>query len=154
MSSSVGTCTPAGYAFRGFALVLALVGVLFSAVGGADAEETLIPVTVSWTHPTSRTDGTPLDPALIMETRVWCANTGFPPDRFVPPSETSVVIDLPVGVHSCYAKTALTEKDSLGKILLSAASTAVEFTVEAPQPRDKARPDAPGKMKVTQVLTQ
>lgn len=136
------------------AAILIAINVALALIAPAHAQDevVLVPVTLSWTHPTTRVDGTPFPPEMILETRIWCDGGGWPPTKFVPPTENTVVLELAPGVHSCFAKTASTEKDSAGKIIVSDASTALEFTVEAPKPPDPVKPNAPAEMKATQVL--
>lgn len=121
----------------------------------AFAQESEIPVTLSWQHPTTRVDSSPLDTSLIMETRIWCdMQGGWPPTAFAPPSATSVELSFSPGVHSCYLKTALTEKGADDKPLVSDASSVLEFTVEPPRASDPAKPEAPREIKATQIYSE
>lgn len=138
------------------AVMIALAALAMMA-GVANAQEP-VSVTLSWTNPTTRVDGTALDPAAIMEHRVWCdVAGGWPPTRFVPAADSSVVLTFEPGVHSCYVKTVLTEKGADDRPLVSDASVALEFTVEAPVPPATdvgADPSAPSQLKVTQILIE
>lgn len=125
-----------------------LLLLLFLSASGQETE--LIQHTISWTHPTMRTDSTPLPIEQIQETRIWCLNTGWPPDKIVPAPATTVQINLPLGEQTCYAKTV----DTSSPRMISESSTPVTFVVEKPKPPTPSAPDTPSELKVTQIIRE
>lgn len=90
---------------------LAAIGITLGTLTVATAA-----VTFSWTLPTSNTDGTALDPAQIVETRIYCdidpavftpqtqtAPASHAADLAVPGPGTVGQLDLPFGRHDCFA---------------------------------------------------
>lgn len=94
-------------------------------------------VTLSWTNPIAREDGTSLSVDDIKETRVWCNATGWPPTTIVAAPTNFVSIELPVGVHTCFAKTV--DVDGL----VSVRSNEVTITVVAPPVEEPVEPSPP-----------
>ena len=82
--------------------------------------------TLSWTHPTDRVDGTPMDISEILETRIYCGGSPI-----VVPAPAVAYDYLIPGSHTCYATTV----DTYGQE--SDPSNSVTFEVLP------ARPSAP-----------
>jgi hypothetical protein len=144
MSSSVGTCTPAGYAFRRFAPVLALVGVLFSGSGTAAP----VSKTISWTPPTERVDGTPLAPGELTEYRLRCGLVGQDDAlvaTFTPLEQPtdSITLDFEPGDWQCRLRVIAANELAEWSQTASDWSETVFFTVTEAPPPVAALPNPP-----------
>jgi hypothetical protein len=95
----------------------------------ANAEQ----ISVSWTHPTERDDGTPLALSEIRETRIFCTGAATPV-VIIPAPATVALIELPLGETKCNARTVDTNGTR------SIFSEQVTFTVTVKLP---AAPNAP-----------
>lgn len=85
--------------------------------------------TVSWTHPTTNSDGSALPVTAITRTVVvWGASAGaLTNSRIVTGPATSTVIDFPIGTHFVAARTTANGNDS-------ALSNVVQIIIPAPTP--------------------